>query len=292
MRLLRLVGAVLLAASGVEHLQLELAGGYGSVPVIGPLFLLQAATAFVLALAVLASPFPLVALSGGLFALATLGGYLLSLSVGLFGFHEVVTGAGIAAGLVEIAAFSALALAAALPGRESLPPALRPLPPLPAAVLVVPVSLAALIAFSVELSQASPVGGVSATAAVRPVIAIEVAGYGRVLATPTHRSLYVLSTERGGRIVCRGGCLSIWPPLLVKGSVTGLRGAAGVRGKLGLVARNGSKQATDNGFPLYTYAGDAGPAGSAGEGIVSFGGTWYLARASATAPAATEVRGR
>jgi len=41
------------------------------------------------------------------FALATLGGYLLSLWAGLFGFTEVRTTPGIGAGMIEVAAFAA-----------------------------------------------------------------------------------------------------------------------------------------------------------------------------------------
>src|SRR5207302_4418129 len=53
--------------------------------------------------------------AGAGFALATVGGYLLSVWTGLFGFKEVRTGAGIAAGLVEVAAFAALAALALAP---------------------------------------------------------------------------------------------------------------------------------------------------------------------------------
>ena len=55
----------------------------------------------------------LVAAAGAAFAISTLGGYLLSLWVGLFGFTEVRTTAGIVAGIIDVAAFAALALAAA-----------------------------------------------------------------------------------------------------------------------------------------------------------------------------------
>ena len=51
---------------------------------------------------------------GSRFALATLGGYLLSVWIGLFGFNEVRTTAGIVAGVIEVAAFAVLA-ALALP---------------------------------------------------------------------------------------------------------------------------------------------------------------------------------
>ena len=50
----------------------------------------------------------LAAAAGALLALSTLGGYLLSVWVGLFGDKEVRTTAGIVAGVIEVAAFAAL----------------------------------------------------------------------------------------------------------------------------------------------------------------------------------------
>jgi hypothetical protein len=103
--LLRLAGAGLLAATAAIHLDLYLTG-YRSIPTIGWLFLLQVIAAFALAAAVLATAFArgdglvprLVAAAGAGFAVATLGGYLLSLWTGLFGFKEVRTTAGTVAG--------------------------------------------------------------------------------------------------------------------------------------------------------------------------------------------------
>src|SRR4029077_3907367 len=76
--------------------------------------------------------------AGAGFALATLAGYLLSVWTGLFGFKEVRTGAGIAAGLAEAAAFAvlaALALAPAPAGGAPAAPAPFPaqIPPRPPA---------------------------------------------------------------------------------------------------------------------------------------------------------------
>jgi hypothetical protein len=90
---LRLVGAGLLIAAGAVHLDLHLTG-YRSIPVIGWLFLFQVIAAFVLAAVVLASGSRLAAAGAG-FAVATLGGYLLSVWISLFGFKEVRTTAGI-----------------------------------------------------------------------------------------------------------------------------------------------------------------------------------------------------
>jgi plastocyanin len=99
---LRLVGAGLLVATAGIHLDLYLTG-YRHIPTIGVLFLLQVIAAFLLGVLVLALSRPVVA-----FAASTLGGYILSLWIGLFGFNEVRTTAGIVAGVVEVAAFIAL----------------------------------------------------------------------------------------------------------------------------------------------------------------------------------------
>jgi hypothetical protein len=114
---LRLAGGGLLIATGAIHLDLYLTG-YRSIPTIGWLFLFQVIAAFVLGAAVLASAARLTAAAGAVFSLATLGGYLLSLWIGLFGFKEVRTTAGIAAGVVEVAAFAALAGLAAMPAER------------------------------------------------------------------------------------------------------------------------------------------------------------------------------
>jgi hypothetical protein len=80
----RVAGARLLAATGAIHLDLYLTG-YRSIPPIGWMFLLQVIIAFGLAAAVLATGSRLAAAAGAGFALATLGGYLLSVWVGPFG---------------------------------------------------------------------------------------------------------------------------------------------------------------------------------------------------------------
>jgi hypothetical protein len=108
---LRVAGAGLLAATGAIHLDLYLTG-YRSIPVIGWLFLLQVIAAFGLAAAVLVSGSRLAAAAGAGFALSTLGGYLLSVWIGLFGFKEIRTTSGIVAGVIEVAAFVALAVLA------------------------------------------------------------------------------------------------------------------------------------------------------------------------------------
>jgi plastocyanin len=113
---LRVAGAALLAATGAIHLDLYLTS-YRNIPTIGWLFLLQVIAAFLLAAGVLVTRGPLVPAAGAGFAVATLGGYLLSLWIGLFGFQEVRTTTGIVAGLIEIAAFATLATLVLVAGR-------------------------------------------------------------------------------------------------------------------------------------------------------------------------------
>jgi predicted lipoprotein with Yx(FWY)xxD motif len=124
-QLWRLAGAGLLIATAAIHLDLYLTG-YRTIPTIGWLFLLQVIAGFALAALVLVTANlttgnRLVAAAGAGFALSTLGGYLLSVQFGLFGFREVRTTAGIVAGIIEVAAFAALAALAAAPAPARIP---------------------------------------------------------------------------------------------------------------------------------------------------------------------------
>src|SRR5579859_6977292 len=117
---LRVTGAGLLAATTAIHLDLYLTG-FRNIPTIGGLFLLQVIAGFALAAAVLVTGNQVVAALGAGFAMATLGGYLLSIWVGLFGFTEVRTTAGIVAGIIEVAAFAVLGLLAVTPASRAEP---------------------------------------------------------------------------------------------------------------------------------------------------------------------------
>src|SRR5690242_21379726 len=165
--ILRVAGSGLLIATAAIHLDLYLTG-YRTIPTIGWLFLLQVIAAFGLGLAVLVIPrrlaggvpARLAAAAGAGFALATLGGYLLSVWTGLFGFKEARTGAGIAAGLVEVAAFVVLAALALAPAPANapatfpaqIPPAIARVAGMTAAGLTV----AALVLFGLVVAGASP----------------------------------------------------------------------------------------------------------------------------------------
>ena len=87
---LRLLGAALLLAIAGIHLYLW-QQGYQDIDVIGPAFLLQAATGVGGAVLVVIAPrrlLPVAAILGALFCLGSLGALILSTTVGVFGFVE------------------------------------------------------------------------------------------------------------------------------------------------------------------------------------------------------------
>jgi predicted lipoprotein with Yx(FWY)xxD motif len=270
---LRVAGAALLAATGGIHLDLYLTG-YRSVPTIGWLFLLQVIAAFGLALAVLVTGSRLAAAAGAGFALATLGGYLLSIWVGLFGFREVRTTAGIVAGVIEVAAFAALAVLALIPppGQPPARPALldRLLDGIPGAGWAVAgVCVIALVLLGVAVGGA---GGPTpaSTSASGSLKAVQIGGVS-VLANARGFTLYSFAPDTPAKSVCNGSCAAYWPP--VKGPVTA---GPGVAGSLGTIKRSdGSTQATYDGHPLYTYVGDSAPGQAHGNNLNLNGGLWH-----------------
>jgi plastocyanin len=183
----RLAGAVLLAVTAGIHLDLYLTG-YRHIPTIGPLFLLQIIAAFLLAIAVLLAAGPLAAGAGAGFAIATLGGYLLTVWIGLFGFQEVRTTAGIVAGVVEIAAFGVLAYVtlASAPDTGPLAPLARLRSGLPGAVAALSVVALVVLGASMATATAAPSGPATASPAAGsgPVVKILIKNFKFIPANP------------------------------------------------------------------------------------------------------------
>jgi predicted lipoprotein with Yx(FWY)xxD motif len=287
--ILRVVGSGLLIATAAIHLDLYLTG-YRTIPTIGWLFLLQVIAAFGLGLAVLAIPRRLVlpgrlaAAAGAGFALATLGGYLLSVWIGLFGFKEVRTAAGIAAGLVEVAAFAVLAAlalapapakattdqAAAVPARfpAQIPPAAARAAGMTAAGLAV----AALVLFGLVLAGANP----PALTATSTSLKTTTIGGTTVLTNAKGFTLYSFAPDTAATSKCYGSCAAYWPPVTGTAAVS-----PGLPGRVGTIKRtDGSAQLTYNGHPLYTYVGDTAPGQARGNNLNLNGGLWHEIRVS------------
>jgi len=285
---LRVAGSGLLIATAAIHLDLYLTG-YRTIPTIGWLFLLQVIAAFGLGLAVLAIPrrpaaallaSRLAAAAGAGFALATLAGYLLSVWTGLFGFKEVRTTAGIAAGIVEVAAFvvlAALALAPAPADRAAAAPARFPAQIPPAAaraagITAASLTVAALVLFGLVVAGASS----TAPAATGTALKTTTIGGTTVLTNAKGFTLYSFAPDTSTSSKCYGSCAAYWPP------VTGTIAAGqGLPGKVTTITRtDGSHQLTYNGHPLYTYIGDSAPGQATGNNLNLNGGLWHEIRVS------------
>jgi predicted lipoprotein with Yx(FWY)xxD motif len=272
----RVAGAGLLAATGGMHLDLYLTG-YRSIPVIGWLFLLQVIAAFSLAAAVLVTGSRLAAAGGAGFALSTLGGYLLSVRAGLFGFTEVRTTAGIVAGVIEVAAFAVLAVLAATPagpGQAPRPASSRASPlasqraGIPGSGLVIAgLCLAALVLLGIAVAGAGGPGPATAGGELKTARI----GAATVLTNAKGFALYWFAPDTATTSNCTGSCAVYWPP--VSGPVTA---GPGVTGRIGTITRpDGSAQATYNGHPLYAYVGDTRPGQAHGNALNLNGGLWH-----------------
>lgn len=273
--ILRLAGAGLLFATGAIHLDLYLTG-YNTIPTIKWLFLLQVISAFALgALALTGNR--LMAAAGALFCLGTLGGYLLSIWFGLFGFREVRTTAGIVAGVIEVAGFAVLALLALLPAASRRAGAHRgagaETESVPHAGLIVGgVSVVAVVLLAVAVVGAGSSPAATSTASGQVVKSAVINGQ-KVLTNSKGLTLYWFAPDKKNKSVCYGACASYWPP------VPGHQNAGpGVNSALlGTISRtDGSTQATYNGRPLYTYIADSSPGQARGNNVNLNGGLWHV----------------
>jgi predicted lipoprotein with Yx(FWY)xxD motif len=291
--ILRVAGSGLLIATAAIHLDLYLTG-YRTIPTIGWLFLLQVIAAFGLGLAVLAIPSRfaiasrLAAAAGAGFALATLGGYLLSVWTGLFGFKEVRTTAGIVAGVVEVVAFVVLAALALVPAAANAPadgtaaaPARFParIPPAAAraaGMTAAGLAVAALVLFGLVVAGASSPAPAATATGTGTVLKTTTIGGTTVLTNAKGFTLYSFAPDTPTASKCYGSCAVYWPP------VTGTAAASpGVPGRIGTIKRtDGSEQLTYNGHPLYTYIADTAPGQARGNNINLNGGVWHDVPAS------------
>ncbi len=107
-----------------------------------------------------------------------------------------------------------------------------------------------------------------AVAASSPTPAVTANG---VLATPAGATLYTYDKDAAGsgKSVCNGPCATNWPPLPAQASDA-------AAGDYTIVTRDdGSKQWAYKGWPLYTFAKDAKPGDTTGDGK---GSVWHLVK--------------
>jgi predicted lipoprotein with Yx(FWY)xxD motif len=142
-------------------------------------------------------------------------------------------------------------------------------------LLALPVVAAAAAVVAACSSSGTPAGssssgsGSSAHAAAGSLKTAKVGG-ATVLTNANGFTLYSFAPDTPAKSNCNGTCAQNWPP--VNGPAT----ASGVTGTFGTITRSdGATQATFDGHPLYTFAGDTAPGQNKGNGLNAAGGLWH-----------------
>ncbi len=131
---------------------------------------------------------------------------------------------------------------------------------------------AAVLAVVLLLASCGSVGDAPSTSAgpSKFVVSTGATALGTVLVDGRGRTLYELTSDTAARSTCTGACLVAWPPVVVTAPPAA---GAGVSATLGVVAAG--QQLSVNGHRVYTFSRDTAPGQSSGQGIRSFGGTWW-----------------
>jgi predicted lipoprotein with Yx(FWY)xxD motif len=99
--------------------------------------------------------------------------------------------------------------------------------------------------------------------------------YGDILVDGKGRTLYLFTKERTKKPRCYGDCARAWPPFFARGAPQAGKGADGRM--LGTTKRrNGRRQMTYGGHPLYYYVADRKAGQITCQDVTEFGGTWLL----------------
>jgi predicted lipoprotein with Yx(FWY)xxD motif len=116
--------------------------------------------------------------------------------------------------------------------------------------------------------------GQPATAAAGTRITVRSSEFGRMLFGPDRQAIYIFQRDRRNRTNCHGECARLWPPVYTRGAPVAGRGVR--ESLLGTIRRrNGRRQVTYNGKPLYYYAHE-GPGQVLCHNVNLNGGLWWV----------------
>jgi predicted lipoprotein with Yx(FWY)xxD motif len=122
----------------------------------------------------------------------------------------------------------------------------------------------------------------SASAVVhRTTLKLHRTSVGTILVNGRGFTLYAFTRDGPNRNNCAkiSGCPGLWP--VVSGASRPMLGPGVHRSKVGTITlKNGTKQLTYGGHPLYTYVGDSGPGQTFYVNFSQFGGRWPAVNAA------------
>lgn len=144
---------------------------------------------------------------------------------------------------------------------------------------------ALLLASACGSSTPNPGTGTSPTNATKSggVLGVATTSLGSVLVDSKGLTVYLLTADTPGHSSCSAQCLQAWP-LVPAPSGAGAVSVPGISAALSSAqATSGSSMVTAGGWPLYTFVKDQAPGDVMGQGVKTFGGTWYAVSPSGTA---------
>jgi len=122
---------------------------------------------------------------------------------------------------------------------------------------------------STSTSSSSTSSAVSVHAQALPVV-------GAALVDSAGRTLYIFEPDDHSKVTCVGACTAVWPPLKLSSGQTATATGQAKASLLGSDADpEGGRVVTYDGWPLYTYVGDA-VGHASGQGLNTNGGVWYV----------------
>jgi len=151
-----------------------------------------------------------------------------------------------------------------------------------------------------KTTSAAPTTTAAASPSSSPGTAFSTAnvpGLGTVLVDGTGKTVYLLTSGDHTNVPCddASGCTKVWPDLPLPDGTSAAKAGMGVQASLlgTMKLSDGETYPTYGGWLMYEFSKDTGPGEGHGQGIKSFGGTWYAITpagdpvTAGSAPAAT-----
>jgi len=111
----------------------------------------------------------------------------------------------------------------------------------------------------------------------------KVSSEGTVVVDGRGRTVYILTSDGSTNAPCTdaSGCTKLWLNLPLPNGTSAAKAGMGLNASLFATKKlSGVTFPTYHGWLMYEYAGDSGAGQANGQGIKSFGGTWYVLNAS------------
>jgi predicted lipoprotein with Yx(FWY)xxD motif len=143
------------------------------------------------------------------------------------------------------------------------------------------IPLIAVMAIGLTAFAAAALGGTGSQSGTSKgaLVALRKTALGSILVNAGGRTLYLFDKDTRGKSACYGDCAVYWPPLL---SSAKPHAGKGVRASLlGLILRrDGKRQVTYAGHPLYLFVTDTKAGQTTGQGRTDFGAAWEVLTAN------------